>query len=107
MQNCSFKELPHNIGRSAIRNLLAKNTKFDSLLFIDAGTFPKSQYFIKNYIYCRDDVVNGGMTHTEKPPKKPFKLRWLFTKHRESNALCSSNFLIKKMFLKNIPLMKV
>jgi hypothetical protein len=104
IQNCLFRELPNNIGRSTIRNLLAKNALFDLLLFIDAGTFPKNKDFIKNYISARhENVVNGGMTHTEKPPKKPFKLRWVYTKHREGNALCSSNFLIKKTVFEKHP----
>lgn len=96
LENCVFKTLANNIGRSAIRNLLAKNAKFDFLLFIDAGTLPKSKSFIKTYIDNKTDAVNGGMTCTDVAPKKPFKLRWLFTKHREQNALCSSNFLIRK-----------
>ena len=73
--NCTFKELPNNIGRSSIRNLLAKHAKYDSLLFVDAGTFPKSNSFIKSYIQTIEHfVVNGGMTPTETPPKKPFKV---------------------------------
>lgn len=104
IQNCLFKELPNNIGRSAIRNLLAKNALFDLLLFIDAGTFPENKDFIKNYISVQhENVVNGGMKHTEKPPKKPFKLRWVYTKYREVNALCSSNFLIKKTVFEKHP----
>lgn len=97
LKNCVFKELPENIGRSAIRNLLGKEAKFDHLLFIDAGTFPKNSNFIKNYLAVLEkDMVNGGMMCLEKPPKKPYKLRWLFTKKKEYKAWCSSNFLIKK-----------
>jgi len=94
--NCTFRELPHNIGRGAIRNLLANNAKYNSLLFIDAGTFPKKENFIQLYLNSKNDVVNGGMTFTETPPKKPFKLRWVYTKHRETKAICASNFLISK-----------
>lgn len=103
-QNCTFKELSSNIGRSAIRNFLAKHAKFDFLLFVDAGTFPKSDSFIKNYLDTKEHlVVNGGMTATEKPPEKPYKLRWLYTKDREGNALCSSNFLIRRNIFKEYP----
>ncbi|GGK25554.1 glycosyl transferase [Yeosuana aromativorans] len=97
LSNCIFKELSNNIGRSSIRNLLARSATYESLLFIDAGTFPEKKDFIKNYInFQEEDVVNGGMKHKEYPPKKPFKLRWIYTRYRERNALCSSNFLIKK-----------
>lgn len=109
LKNCIFKELPQNIGRSAIRNLLGKDAKYESLLFIDAGTFPKKNNFIKNYITINNQkVISGGMTHLDKPPNKPYKLRWLFTKKREQNfnssrVICSSNFLIKKDVLKLNP----
>ena len=42
-----FKELPLNIGRSAIRNLLAKEGQYENLLFIDAGTFPKKSLLLR------------------------------------------------------------
>lgn len=101
LKNCTFKELQHNIGRSAIRNLLANDAKFESLLFIDAGTFPKKKNFIKNYISLKNVfVINGGMTALETSPKSPFKLRWLYTKKREhKKGLHTSNFLIKKNVL--------
>ncbi|MBJ6369300.1 glycosyltransferase family 2 protein [Snuella sedimenti] len=104
LDHTKFKELPQNIGRSAIRNLLASNAKYNYLLFIDAGTFPYSNKFIENYIMFKNkNVVCGGMTNLKKAPKKPFKLRWIYTKKRESNSLCSSNFLIKKEILLKFP----
>ncbi|MEN3322625.1 glycosyltransferase [Mariniflexile soesokkakense] len=98
IENCCFKELPNNIGRSAIRNLLGTNAKYETLLFIDAGTFPKEKDFIENYISINNkELIIGGMTFGEEPVKKPYKLRWLYTKKRETNkGLHSSNFLIKK-----------
>mgnify|MGYP001164694249 FL=1 len=103
LQNCTFKELPNNIGRSAIRNLLAKNAKYDLLLFVDSGTFPKTPDFIEKYLSIDNkNVKSGGMTHLEHPPKKPYKLRWLYTKKREFKTLCSSNFMIRKeIFISN------
>ncbi len=100
LKNCLFKELPNNLGRSSIRNLLAADANYENLLFIDAGTFPKNDDFIKHYISkAHLNVLSGGMTHLKKKPKKPYKLRWLYTKKRESLALCSSNFFIKKNIL--------
>ncbi|MFD0991433.1 glycosyltransferase family 2 protein [Mariniflexile jejuense] len=98
IENCFFKELPHNIGRSAIRNLLGTDAKYKTLLFIDAGTFPKEKDFIKNYILIHNkEVIIGGMTYGEKPLEKKYKLRWIYTKKREATkGLHSSNFLIKK-----------
>ena len=103
IENCIFKELPENIGRSAIRNLLGKDAKYENLLFIDAGTYPRNCDFIKKYISFKDkDVISGGMTCLNKSPKKPYKLRWKYTKKRERSALCSSNFLIKNEAFKSV-----
>ncbi|WP_298548264.1 glycosyltransferase [uncultured Aquimarina sp.] len=112
ISGCTFKKLPKNIGRSAIRNLLASKALYDFLLFIDAGTFPKDKNFIRTYLENIDqEVVTGGMTYLKEPPKKPFKLRWVYTKKRESisqgqgnkrSVVCSSNFLIHKEIFKTI-----
>lgn len=102
LEGCVFNILDINIGRSALRNLLATNAKFEHLLFVDAGTHPKENFFLRNYLqFFGKEMVVGGMTHLHKPPKKPYKLRWLYTKKRESNfkngkVFCSSNFMIKK-----------
>jgi hypothetical protein len=102
---CVFKELQNNVGRSSIRNLLAKEAKYDNLLFIDAGNFPESENFVKKYIDKINNytVISGGMFPLKKSPKKPYKLRWLYTKLRERKNLCSSNFLIKKDIILKIP----
>ncbi|WP_299254933.1 glycosyltransferase [uncultured Aquimarina sp.] len=112
ISGCTFKKLSKNIGRSAIRNLLASNSSYDSLLFIDAGTFPKDKNFIRTYLDNIDQkVVTGGMTYLKEPPIKPFKLRWVYTKKRESLSqnqenkrpvVCSSNFLINKEIFETI-----
>lgn len=95
---CSFKELHKNVGRSAIRNLLANNSSYENLLFLDSDVFPKNRSFIKNYLdNVNSKVIYGGLTHTKIPPKKSQKLRWYYTKKRESKTgPHSSNFLIKK-----------
>ncbi len=103
---CTYIQLPENIGRSAIRNLLASKATYDFLLFIDAGTFPLKKNFIKTYLENIDQkVVTGGMTYKKERPEKPYTLRWLYTKERESlpekqqrnrPIICSSNFLIQK-----------
>ncbi|MEL0456919.1 glycosyltransferase family A protein [Flavobacteriaceae bacterium SZ-1-7] len=104
LKNTSYTILKQNVGRSIIRNLLAKNAKNGLLLFVDAGTFPKSKDFIKIYLnHTTNSVICGGMTNTEKPPQTPFKLRWIYTKEREANTLCSSNFLIKKELMLQYP----
>lgn len=101
---CTFKALPKNLGRSKIRNKLAQDASFDNLLFLDVDTYPKSKNFIKNYLDFKAlNLVYGNVTQKEKAPLKPLKLRWLYTKKRESNAFSSANFFIKKSVFLNFP----
>ncbi|MCB4808891.1 glycosyltransferase family 2 protein [Tamlana sp. 62-3] len=97
LKNTNYTILDKNVGRSAIRNILAKQATYNLLLFIDAGTMPKNTDFIKSYLKVKNHAVtSGGMTCLATPPNKPYKLRWLYTKKREHKTLCSSNFMIKK-----------
>ncbi len=102
----SYIVLKQNIGRAAIRNKLGNAARYNSLLFLDAGTEIKNSNFIKTYLpYSKHNLVLGGITFLKTPPKKPYKLRWLYTKKREQqwvgNTLkrritLSANFLIQK-----------
>ncbi|WP_310558206.1 glycosyltransferase [Flavobacterium sp.] len=110
LEKCSFKVLEKNIGRSAIRNLLAKKTKFDSLLFLDADTIPIHNNFIKNYIsQINEDekIVYGGIQYQKGKPNKSKVLRWKYGNSREALSvekrqqnpylsLLTLNFLIHK-----------
>ena len=106
-----------NIGRSATRNKLAVTSKYKWLLFIDADVIPKSKKFIKNYLNAIDNssqVISGGVTHRNIPIEKKQILRWKYGKIREYKQtfdrqnspylnLFSSNFLILKEVINNIP----
>ena len=50
LNNCNYKELPKNIGRSKIRNELAEASRFENLLFLDVDTMPLNDDFIENYL---------------------------------------------------------
>jgi hypothetical protein len=87
LENCRFEILENNIGRSAIRNLLAKKAKFNSLLFLDADTIPIHNHFIKNYIVQINEdekVVYGGIKYQKEKPKKSEVLRWKYGISREA-----------------------
>ena len=103
LKHCVFKELQKNIGRSAIRNLLMKDAKFENLIFLDSDVIPLKKTFIKDYVCSIEDeenVIVGGITYDKNIPQKPFKLRWLYTKKREINkGIHSSNFFIKKYLM--------
>jgi len=115
LEHCTFAVLPSNIGRSKIRNLLAKKSKFDWLLFLDADTFPMHDSFISSYVSeipKGEFAINGGIRYSDDIPDKDKVLRWTYGKDREALdaktrnenrylAFLSLNFLIpKKLFEK-------
>lgn len=116
LENCRFEALKKNIGRSAIRNVLAKNAKFNSLLFLDADTIPIHNQFIKNYIVqiTEDEkIVYGGIKYQKQKPKKSQVLRWKYGNSRESLSvekrnenpylsLLTLNFLIHKNIFEKV-----
>jgi len=116
LENCRFDVLEKNIGRSAIRNLLAKKAKFNSLLFLDADTIPIHNHFIKsNVAQINEDekVVYGGIEYQKAKPKKSQVLRWKYGHSREALSvekrqknpylsLLTLNFLIHKNIFKKV-----
>lgn len=116
IENCRFEVLEKNIGRSAIRNLLAKKAKFNSLLFLDADTIPIHNYFIKNYItQINEDekIVYGGIEYQKGKPNKSQILRWKYGNSREALSVekrkknpylsfLTLNFLIHKTIFEKI-----
>lgn len=109
-EKCCFKVLEKNIGRSAIRNLLAKKAEFEWLLFLDADTIPVHSNFINNYIESINaeyQVVLGGYRYENHKPKDEFTLRYKYGKEREEKTdsernlnpyqfIFSGNILIQK-----------
>jgi len=117
LSNSIYNELPKNIGRSSIRNLLASKSKKDWLLFLDCDTFPESSDFISNYIYqiklATKKAFFGGLLYAKEKPTNEQLLRWVFGKSREAIPLSErkknpykstfvSNFLIQKSVFETI-----
>lgn len=114
LENCSYAILEKNIGRSAIRNLLATKARFENLLFLDADVFPKNDNFIEYYVQQIDGiekVVSGGLAYPENKPEKKLMLRWTYGSQREVfsrfereknpyQSFLSSNFLTTKKLFK-------
>lgn len=110
LANASYTVLQKNIGRSAIRNLLAKNAKYDHLLFLDADTKVIRPDFIQKYIDSigeDTEIIYGGILYQENPPPKEEILRWQYGRKREALPVAERrkqphlrfltlNFLIKK-----------
>lgn len=116
LPNSSYTILPKNIGRSAIRNLLAEKAQYNWLLFLDADTLPVNGDLIKNYLpHLNDDikVVYGGIRYQETTPEKAQLLRWIYGNEREALpvekrqanpylSLLTLNFCIHKHVFKTV-----
>ena len=50
MPGVVYYELPQNLGRSAIRNKMAEDSKFEYLVFIDADSEIVSDDYLINYL---------------------------------------------------------
>ncbi|MET3026725.1 glycosyltransferase family 2 protein [Flavobacterium sp. UW10123] len=109
-ENASYSILEKNMGRSAIRNLLAKKAVYENLLFLDADTIPVNDNFIAKYIsqITNDEkVIYGGILYQSTEPSKNNLFRWIYGKKREALevseriknthlSFLTLNFLIKK-----------
>lgn len=116
LPNCKFYSLKRNIGRSAIRNLLANEAKFENLLFLDADVLMLKPDFLKCYVTnvnARTEIIYGGLKYQKKTPQKHKMLRWVYGKKRETLdvnqrikkphiSFLSINFLIKKTVFNTI-----
>ena len=99
-----YTKLPHNIGRSAIRNLLANKAQYEWLLFIDGDSKIKTKNFIKNYIekttkkHIIKNIYYGGTVYEDKEFEQNQKLHYKYGKKIESkrkkDVFSSHHFLI-------------
>jgi glycosyltransferase involved in cell wall biosynthesis len=118
VENVIYRELPENIGRSAIRNMLAKEAVYDYLLFLDCDSFPEYPDFIARYVdqLNPEVLLYGGRTYEPHPPADPQRyLRWYYGSHREVFSLeyrkskpyhsfQTNNFVIPRKIFRSIGL---
>ncbi|MDR1782968.1 MAG: glycosyltransferase, partial [Dysgonamonadaceae bacterium] len=80
-----YIELPENIGRSAIRNKLADESRYRYLLFMDCDAEIASNYYLQKYSdVCKPGVVcYGGKINPAVCPDAKSCLRWKYSKRRE------------------------
>lgn len=114
LKGVHYKELPKNIGRSKIRNLLAKDSQYDTLLFIDCDSKILSQDYLKKYIEpsLKHPIIAGGTVYTQDYDPN-FSLRLIYGKQREQRMahlrmkhpyryINLNNLLVKKeIYLQN------
>lgn len=89
--NTTYKKLENNIGRTAIRSLMAEEAKYSWLLFLDADVLPENSNFLKKYLDALNnnnvDVIAGGVVYEEKKPEKEKMLRWKYGHLREAKSV--------------------
>lgn len=109
----NYVELTSNLGRSKIRNRLAKTAIYDKLLFLDSDSSIPYRKFIKNYaeLIATNKVICGGRIYSKKPPQRKSKhFHWVYGTNRESASLKkrktnptgyfhSNNFLIDRSLI--------
>lgn len=116
LENCSYTESKINNGRTFSRGILAKEAKYNWILFLDSDVKPKNDNFLKKYVTEIKDnnfeVVVGGCEYENKIPEKDKIFRYTYGKKREEKTaefrskiphknILSGNILIQKdIFLK-------
>lgn len=116
-EGCRLIRLKENVGRAAVRNMLAREAKYDKVLFIDAGVDINNQDFLKTYIlHANDaDIVCGGWKTEVGAETAKANLRAKYELDCEKNhtplqrnkhpyrSFRTVNFLIHKDILLNNP----
>ncbi len=90
--------LKDNIGRSAIRNFLAKKAQYPNLLFLDADAEITTKDFIAKYIeHFGTKIISGGRIYSNQQPKLNYLLHYKYGSQVEQYAnkqFQSNNFLV-------------
>jgi len=87
IDNCKYKLLQENVGRSKIRNLLAKKARYHWMIFLDADTMPTTPDLICQYLQylnAEEKAVYGGIEYQTKKPPREKLLRWVYGREREA-----------------------
>ena len=82
-----YHELPHNVGRAAIRNRLAAAARHPWLLLLDNDSRLPDARFLARYAAARSQaaVLIGGTCYQTAPPADPaLRLRWHYGHAREA-----------------------
>lgn len=84
LSHCRYIELPKNVGRAQIRNLLADKAQYEWLLFMDCDAKVISSTFIADYLHHTDaEVICGGLCHTDTLPSPNVSLRHTYEKRAD------------------------
>lgn len=117
IKNCRYIEREKNEGRAVIRNFLAKEAKYDWLLFIDSNMDVIKSQYLRIYQLAKEcDVIYGGYQVKKNQESLKHNLRYIFEckgiqngnyKLRQANPygdFHTSNFIIKRYIMLQYPL---
>ena len=110
LEKVDYKELPTNLGRAKIRNVLGKAAQYPYLLFMDCDSEVTNNQYIQNYLdHLNPNILlYGGRVYENTPPTNGKKrLHYFHGKHREEilteerkirpyYSFMTNNFLIPK-----------
>jgi glycosyltransferase involved in cell wall biosynthesis len=111
-----YQELPHNVGRARIRNLLAQAASQPYLLFIDSDMSLLGDDFLAQYVAVAQQghaVACGGHVYDPQVPARQRRLHWRYGMRRETpplqqrqqqphQAFKTSNFLIQRDLMRRL-----
>ncbi|MEM1323599.1 MAG: glycosyltransferase family A protein [Bacteroidota bacterium] len=114
LERVVYVELKENMGRSRIRNAMAKAAQYAYLLFMDGDSGVVKSDYIKTYLAHLNPrgVLYGGRVYQVQPPQEQaYLLHWTYGRQREESkaverseapyhAFMSNNFLMpSQLFL--------
>lgn len=116
LEGVIYHVLPQNVGRAAIRNLLAEQAQYPYLLFMDSDSMPPDTAFIQRYLTALqpDRLLYGGRSYQATAPKEVATyFHWYYGSQREVRAVqvrqaapyqafMTNNFVIPKAIFEAI-----
>ncbi len=102
-QEVNYIELKNNLGSAAIRNRLARECKYEQILFLDSDS-DIADNFIFTYlpfISSEHFIVYGGRIHPLKLPNRDKTLRWKVGKVKEDHSASFRSKIPNKSFMSN------
>lgn len=115
LPHCRYVERGRNTGRAAIRNFLAREARYDRLLFLDSDLRVDDGSFVEHYALAGGDVVVGGLKISGDPKKLARNLRYRYEKACEKDHDCrhrrrsgyrefrTTSFLVSRQAVRDCP----
>lgn len=87
LENCIFLELSRNLGRAGVRNLMASQSRYSRLLFMDSDSKVVSDTFLREYVDASDSasVICGRVVHPDSLPGPGVELRYRYERKADAD----------------------